>query len=240
LFTLFNNIHSKFSFLIGIIDGRGNFHLFKTNNQYFYYSFRITLNDLELVKLIENIFDLNFIESKKNRYALINRELLLNNLFPILDNYLLLSSKKNEFLYFRQIFFSGINNYDDIPTNNFYDESYFDSISSDFTNNLNLDAWIIGYLSVIGGFNSNRLEIVITSTDIKPLEIIKNYFNLSRNINKLRNSYILNITSINDMTNFINKLNNNPIKFVGSRLIEYNNFINALKLNSKFKNIFIS
>lgn len=105
---------------------------------------------------------------------------------------------------------------------------------SPIQSNLSTDAWVIGYLSVVGSFNKTKLAMTFTSTNKKPLEVLLIYFNLSCNINFQGNSYILNVYSPNDIITVVNKLNNNQTKFVGIRHSTYLEFLKALRSSPKF------
>lgn len=237
----FDSIDAKFSFFIGQIDGRGSFFIMKTmfaGQDYNVFYVRIAINDQgpDLMDLIFLITGIRFIQGKggkKNLKSIYDRSLITLNIQPIIASYPKKGrDKAKSFEEFRHV----------ILSDNVYYSDNLEGVSSSGVKNshesIDMDAWVIGFLTVTGGFAHGTNTFSVTFTDRGVLELLLQYFNINKTIELGRTSFVIRIKSVPHMMKVINKFEINPVKFTGPKLEEYNRFQDSIEVDPRFKGKF--
>lgn len=185
--------------LVGITDGNGTFSIYTNiTNKKINFIYKITLikKNAQLLYKIKSYLKVGFIIYDNNNnivsYIIKNKEHLLNIIIPIFDKYPLLTSKRLNYLKFKESLLisnnnnlsqveklSLINNIINININNYISDAWYNIYK-----NLNINN-IIKY----NYFNDNIINISINNIDI-------NYYNEVINIS---------INNINNIKNIITK-----------------------------------
>ena len=248
--TSFNN--SMYPYIIGIIDGIGKLNIIHNKYLLFELTIELPINNIKLLYKIKKILGVGTIKIYKNElennqiaiFSIKNKKHLKEIIIPIFDKYPLLSLKYYDYINFRKYLMNDIK-YDNFNKDNInsiiYPEIYYNhNRIIDIINTTYFESWLLGFIETKGIFNINidnniSFEISQINDEIIILAI-KEYFNINTDIyidniseKVLYNNYIIKTTNIKSIENIIKYMNNNPIKLLGIKKVEYIKFLSKLR-----------
>lgn len=245
-----NTDNPIYAYIVGLIEGNGWINITK-KGKYLLYEIGIEISnkDIQLIHKIKNILGVGLIIIKNRKikdglynniviFRIRNKNHLKNIIIPIFDKYNILTNKQYDYLFFKENLLNNVKHYDKLslyirPNNSIY-------TVNDILNKYYLSYWLIGFIEVKGCFsiykpfiNYNKVVSIEINqiNNFELIEAIKIYLKVSQNIylDKFNNNRII-LNNISDICNIIKILQNNPIKLLGYKKLQYNLFLKELRL----------
>jgi len=241
-----------FPYLVGLIEGDGWFSVTKNGN-FVKYEFGIELHsrDIQLIEKLQEFLGVGSVHiSTKSRnrvmYRVRKKSDLISVILPIFYKYPMFSNKQYDYLRFRETLLNDIKNSKDLiqytrpvePLNTMeamLEKPYF-------------KYWLIGFIEAEGCFsiyqpaadNSLVASFEISQTNA-PILIEAIRTNLSFRPkgyeDKKTNHFKLKVTSLIDLETIINFLHNNPVKLIGHKKTQYEEWLTRLSSISRYKSL---
>lgn len=254
--------HNKiYAYLVGFIEGDGWITVNK-KGKYLTYELGIELHikDIQLLYKIKKLLGIGIVKIKKIKlknneikesaiFIIRNKNHLKDIIIPILDKYPMLTNKHYDYLNLKNNLLKNIIYWDDYnkytrPINIYLDDN--DKPISRILKIYYFKYWLIGFIEAEGCFSiykpindkSKIASFEISQTnDYFIIEAIKQYLNITSNVYKNKNeSYRIKTTSIRNIENVIKFINNNPIKLMGKKRLQYLLFLKELRTIPRYAN----
>lgn len=245
-----NTDNPIYAYIVGLIEGDGWIGITK-KGKYLLYEIGIEINgkDIQLIHKIKDVLGVGLISLRKRKlknglyndiviYRIRNKDHLKNIIIPIFDKYSILTNKQYDYLFFRENLLNDVKHYEILPLYVRPNDSI--NLVNDILNKDYLPYWLIGFIEAEGSFsickplksNNKVASIEISQTNsFELIEAIRIYLKVSQNIylDKLNNSRMI-LKNISNICNIIKFLNDNPIKLLGYKKLQYNLFLKELRL----------
>jgi ubiquinol-cytochrome c reductase cytochrome b subunit len=246
--------------LVGFVEGDGYFSVNK-NGKYVKYEFGIEIHigDIKLLYKIKDIlggFGSITTRTRPNsnsalaRLKIASKDDLRRVILPIFDQYGMLTSKQNDYLYFKACLLQNITNYSDLPTYNRPNITPLNSYQ-DILNVYYFDEWLVGFMEAESyfftfqatnetnktskfGIGQNNGMQIITAIK-KRLSIISTPY--ERDDDKETGFCVIQTSSKRGIQNTINFLKNTPVKFKGNKRAQYLKWLHELRVNPRYCNL---
>lgn len=245
-----NTDNPIYAYIVGLIEGDGWITVTK-KGKYLLYEVGIEINgrDIQLIHKIKNILGVGIIILRKRKlkdglyneiviYRIRNKDHLKNIIIPIFDKYSILTNKQYDYLFFKENLLNDVKHFEKLLLYN-RPKNQINTVN-DILNKDYLPYWLIGFIEAEGSFSIYKplkINTKVASIDVSQtncfelIEAIRIYLKVSQNIylDKLNNSRII-LKKISDICNIIKFLQNNPVKLLGHKKLQYNLFLKELRL----------
>lgn len=207
-----------YEYIIGIIDANGSFNInINKLNKKIKFTLKITLleENRQLLYKLKKYLKFGKLKNDNNlsHYIITDTKVLLNNILPILDKYPLLTSKKWNYLKFKECLLISTNNKLNEKEKILKIEEIKNNINEINNNKINTiksmnKSWLIGFIEVKGNFNIENSKYIFRI--ISEPEILLNIRLLLGIIGKIRNNkgkeYVLDSMDRDEIIKIINYL----------------------------------
>ena len=253
-----NTDNPIYAYIVGLFEGDGWITISKKGKYLLYeLGIEIHIRDIQLLYKIKNILGIGKVTIKKLKikdgtikeickFNVRNKNHLKNIIIPIFNKYPILTNKHYDYLYFKDNLLKDIKYYNDLS---YYLRPIkpFNTLE-DILNKNYFSSWLIGFFEAKSCFSiykpiNKKIKLasfeVSINNNIEVILAIKSYLKINNNIyiNEFNNSKIT-LKSINDIKNVVIFINNNPIKLLGYKKLQYLLFLKDLRLILKYNNYF--